>query len=92
MTEQSRPVGSSLYVAEIQEQVEQLAAMEAGWHDGDGEAMDPATLAKAAEMALLAAPAIPSYRPWLVPCFDGSIQVEWHAEGWDVELTVSRVR
>ncbi len=25
-----------------------------------------------------------------VPCSDGSVQVEWHSDGWDVEVWVGR--
>lgn len=67
-----------------------LKTLERGWDSYQGEPIDHPTLDKAVAFALLLAPEISSYTPALVPCSDGSVQVEWHAEGWDVELWVQR--
>lgn len=81
---------SARYEAEVRERALRLKALTANWDGDNSPPIDHATIDKAVELALLASPSIPSYCPWLVPTTESDVQVEWHAEGWDIELYVSR--
>jgi hypothetical protein len=67
----------------------ELLKLERGWDSYDGKPVDPQTLEKAEEFAGLVKHLL-SCDPWYVPTNGGEVQVEWHCDGWDVEIFVSR--
>lgn len=75
----------------LRDRAEELKSLPEGWDSYNGERIDPATADRAVELALAVAPLFPSYQPQLVPSSDGTVQVEWHADGWNVEMWVQRV-
>lgn len=75
----------------MRKRADELRALPPGWDTYGGKTPDGATLDKAVELALAVAPLVPDYDPALVPCSDGSVQVEWHDGGYDVEMWVQRV-
>jgi hypothetical protein len=76
--------------ADLRERAEKLKALPLGWDSYRGARIDPETADKAVELALALADKFPSYEPQLVPDSDGNVQVEWHTEGWDVEMWIKR--
>ena len=77
--------------ASIPEQVEKLLALEPGWDSYNGAAPNPEVVQKAAELAT-AMESHFSYPPSLTPLSDGNVQVEWHCDGWDIEVYVAQHR
>lgn len=75
----------------ITEQAKNLLELEEGWDTYGGLKPDPEAVAKAAELAF-ALQSHFSYPPNLVPLSDGNIQVEWHCDGWDIEMVVEKFR
>lgn len=73
----------------VPKQIDALLALERGWDSYDGLPPDEKTVYMAAGLAGNLADGF-SYPPTLVPCSDGSVQVEWHCDGWDVEMWVSK--
>jgi hypothetical protein len=74
----------------LQARADELKALPRGWDSYDGVEIDPAAADKAVEVALALAPLFPSAPPQLVPGSDGTVQVEFHADGFDVEAWVQR--
>lgn len=63
----------------IEDRLAELATLQPGWLDGEGEAIMPTTLARALHLFRDLKP-----RPYLYPTPDGSVQAEWsfsHAVG-----------
>ena len=77
----------SLWVAELCKRFEELIALPYGW---DGYAGRPVSFACAVFAANLldtiCVSTIPT--PSLVPGADGTLQIEWHVYGYDIELDV----
>lgn len=72
--------------AALRDRARHLLSLTKGWDSYGGEPLDPETVDKAVDVALALAHQFPTYPPQLVPCSDGSVQIEWHAGGWDAEL------
>lgn len=72
----------------VAEQLATLAALEPGWHDGEGAAYDPERLVWLSERlgAVLSQHAVPP--PYVYPAPDGSVALEWSGEAWEVAVTV----
>lgn len=68
-----------------------LLKLKQGWDSYDAGPCDPPTVEMAKRIGEALSSLIPSYDPEYVPCGDGSVQVEWHAGGWDLEVWVQRV-
>lgn len=77
----------SPWISTLTERFEELMALPRGWDGYAGTALkfDCAIFA-ATLLARLYVPDVPA--PHLVPGSDGSIQIEWHVNGYDVELDV----
>lgn len=60
----------------IDVQLRQLAALETGWHDGDGVPISTLTLMEAGRR-LREHMASVGVLPFIYPCTDGGILVEW---------------
>lgn len=58
-----------------------LAELSSEWNGPNSTVPDEA--AKSIVFVML------SSQPWVTPCNDGSIQLEWHEQGWDIEFVVS---
>lgn len=69
----------------------ELLKLEPGWDTYGGKSPDPATVHKAAQLGEALAGHF-SYPPSYVPLSSGDVQIEWHCDGWDVEIVVERVR
>jgi len=65
-----------------------LARLKDNWDSYGAKPLDKAVIAKAREMWLR----IHAYGEWwrAVPGSDGSIQLELHEGGWDIEMTITR--
>ena len=74
----------------LQARADHLKALPQGWDSYNGAVIDPATADKSVEVALALAPLFPDYPPQIVPGGDGTVQVEFHANGYDVEAWVQR--
>jgi len=81
---------TSLFAA-LRQRGEELKALPEGWDSYEGKRIDAETVDKSIDLAMALAPLFPSYPPQLVPT-DGDVSVEWHVDGWDVEMWVSRAR
>jgi len=68
-----------------------LLDLERGWDSYDGLPADERTVAKAAAIGNRLADLF-TYPPSYVPLSSGDVQIEWHCDGWDVEIAVERVR
>lgn len=68
-------------MASNKQRFDELRDLERGWDSYDG--LPPA------EKAIMAAESIDSCLAY-VPCGDGTIQMEFHAAGVDVELAISK--
>lgn len=75
---------------ELRHRARHLLSLTKDWDSYGGEPIDPETVDKAVDVALALAHQFPAHPPSLVPCSDGSVQVEWHTGGWDVELWLQR--
>jgi hypothetical protein len=60
--------------------VEAIRNLERDW---DSYGANPPTV-KALEIATM----LISHPPWVVPCNDGGIQLEWHESGVDFEIVI----
>ena len=80
-----------LFQSELRKRAAHLKCLKKNWDGYQGDPPDHETLDKAVALALVIAPFFPEYEPALVPTGDGSIQVEWHDEGYDIEMLVQRV-
>lgn len=68
---------------------DELKALPEGWDSYGGSRIDGETVDRAIEIALALAPQF-SIEPSLVPGSDGTVQVEWHADGFNVEVWINR--
>lgn len=68
-----------------------LLELERGWDSYDGMPVDKLTAHKAASIGIALAGHFTSPASY-VPLSSGDIQIEWHCDGWDVEIAVERVR
>lgn len=64
--------------------------LEKDWDTYGGLPVDPVTFAKAYAIGESIAHHFPSARPSYTPLSSGDVQVEWHCDGWDVEICVER--
>ena len=68
--------------------MQQLAEMRhlfPNWDSYGAKMIDRAAIAKAQELL----PTLPPGEWWAVPCSDGSVQLELHAGGFDIEIHIS---
>ncbi len=66
----------------------QLYSLKRGWDGHAGRSPDQATVLFAGQViATMMLPNVP--RPSIMPLSDGGIQIEWHRNGWDVEIEVA---
>lgn len=78
------PVGAS---SKISEQVDALRALEAGWLDGEGDAIDgPGLEWVSAVLNRMAATALLPF-PFIYPTEDGGVRAEWSTERWELGVT-----
>jgi hypothetical protein len=82
---------TSLLQAALRARAEHLKELPEGWDSYEGKRIDHAAADKAVEVAIALAPLFPSHEPQLVPGGDGTVQVEFHSDGFDVEAWVQRV-
>lgn len=85
----SRPPGGG-FRSDLEARAAELQALEADWDSYGAKVVAHPTLNKAIDVALALAPFFPNEPPFLAPCSDGSVQVEWHADGWEIECWVAR--
>lgn len=72
----------------LRERAAELKVLPPNWDSYEGVTPDAETVDKAVEIAL----ALTDLgKAQLVPGSDGSVQVEWHEKGWDVEIWIQRV-
>jgi hypothetical protein len=78
---------NSPWIAELNERFNELVSLPYGWdgYSGVPVKFDCATFA-ANLLERLYFDAVPA--PQLVPGSDGSVQIEWHLNGYDIELDV----
>ena len=72
----------------IRERTEALTRLEVGWDSYNAVPTRPEDADLAASIAERLADLFSS-APSIIPIEDGSCQVEWHCDGWDVEVYVS---
>ena len=67
--------------------LDDLRKLQPNWDSYGGKQIDPAAIDGAARLLnRLEYPA-----SWhVVPCSDGSVQLEWHRDGLDIEIHISR--
>lgn len=64
---------------------EKLRELKEGWDSYGGKPIDPACIAKAKDLYFQ------MYGDWsVVPCSDGSVQLEQHKDGLDIEVLISK--
>ena len=89
-----QPFGARLvsepWFASLRQRADELKALQTGWDSYKAQPLDHATVDKAVELAIALAGSFPACAPQLVPTSEGEVQVEWHAEGWDIEMLVAR--
>lgn len=68
-----------------------LLKLEPGWDSYDANAISPVTVGRAAAIGQRLADLF-SVPPTYVPLSSGDVQIEWHCDGWDVEIAVERFR
>lgn len=67
--------------ASVDARLDELARVQPGWFNGDGEAVDPETIAFLRQtLPEWMAAGMP--RPRLYPTLDGGVQAEWDAHGY----------
>lgn len=67
----------------------ELTSLPQGWDGHGGQSVDPAVARFTLEMlGDIMRPDTPL--PQLMPLSCGGIQVEWHRNGWDVEIEISK--
>ena len=64
--------------------LDSFATLKSGWDGYQGEPIKPEVLAKAKEMIAF----LPDWKWQAIPCPDGSIQLEMHENGFDIEITI----
>lgn len=65
--------------------LDEFKGYQQGWDTYGGKPISEKCIAKAKEMAW----ALLSYRLQAVPCSDGSVQLELHRDGLDIEILIS---
>ena len=81
------PASSSLWAEELKSRLNELTSLPRGWDGYAGKPVTPQCAYFAMNMLeRLCRDKVPP--PSLVPGGDGSLQVEWHRNGYDVELDV----
>jgi hypothetical protein len=75
----------------LEARADELMQLPVGWDSYQGLPTRRTDLDKAINIALALAPQFSS-EPQLVPNSDGSVQIEWHVDGYDVEIWVSSAR
>lgn len=73
----------------LEKRADELRALEPDWDTYGGKTVNEEALVKGIELGVTLAPLF-SDQPYLVPCSDGSVQVEWHCDGYEVEVFVAR--
>lgn len=66
----------------------ELSLLEDNWDSYGGSAITKIALEKA-NLLLRALQAIQAVEPWIIPCGGGGIQLEWHRNGFDIEIEIS---
>jgi hypothetical protein len=75
------------WLDEAKNQLEELSKLANGWDSYGGKQITATALSFARQLLLqLVTPGMP--RPSLVPTSDGSVQIEWHTKGIDLEILV----
>ncbi len=79
---------NSRWMKELAERFDDIVGLSKGWDGYAGEPVSFTTAQFAAQMIeRLCIPDVPA--PSIVPGSDGSLQVEWHVGGFDIELDVT---
>ena len=68
-----------------------LLELKPGWDSYDGKAISPVVVGRAAAIGSRLADLF-SEPPTYVPLSSGDVQIEWHCDGWDVEIAVEKIR
>ena len=78
---------SSPWIRDLNSRFKEIISLPRGWDGYAGTPVSFATAQFAAQMIeRLWVPDVPT--PGIIPGTDGSVQVEWHAGGYDIELDV----
>ena len=71
-------------IAEQVRQLDAMAALKENWDSYGGKPISPVAIEWAKAVLYRLGPG------WIpVPCSDGGVQLEWHAEGVDMEMTIA---
>ena len=83
-----KAVGSvASWLDEAEKRLRELRHLPIGWDGHDGKPLDPLTSMSAADI-LISANNEGTPMPAIMPLSCGGLQVEWHRNGWDVEIEI----
>ncbi len=66
----------------------ELSLLENNWNSYGGKPITKLALVRA-DLLLKALQAIQAVEPFICPCNDGGIQLEWHRNGFDIEIEIA---
>jgi hypothetical protein len=72
----------------MKKKLEELSLLKSNWDSYGGKPMTESALAEA-ELLLNAFERIQAVEPSVVPCSNGGIQIEWHRNGYTLEIEIS---
>lgn len=67
--------------------IQALSQLQAGWHDGEGLALNPVALERLALLFQHYDRSRPS--PYVYPTLEGGVRLEWSLGAWEVSLELS---
>ena len=80
-------MSNSLWIQDLKDRLDELTSLPRGWDGYNGEPVSPGCAQFAANLIeRLCVANVPA--PQLVPGADGTLQLEWHTNGCDVEVDV----
>lgn len=76
-----------LWLRPVIERLKDVVALPAGWDSYEARSVRPESIEHALQ-ALVAVMSDESELPWIVPLPSGGIQLEWHADNFDIEIAL----
>ena len=70
----------------MNQQIEDILNLPENW---DSYGSEKISLAAAATALAILKVLADKKKPWIVPCSDGGIQLEWHYDGLDLEIKIN---
>jgi hypothetical protein len=83
-----KPITALPWLATVVERLNDVVRLEPGW-DGETASSPTREAALASLRALFEVMWQDSPAPAIIPMYDGGLQLEWHGQGLDVELSVA---